>query len=102
MAAAVFVVIVIAIAVIVFTFLTSTEMVGRRRETMARLLGLVPLYFIKIIIVAWQIVTQVRGKTPSMRYIHCLNRFWECQSAIPVRGTASYSFFAVNGKIRPF
>ena len=66
MAAAFVAVIAMVIIFTVFTFLTSTEMVGRGRKAVARLLRRMPLHSLKIIIVAWQIVTQVRGDTKSI------------------------------------
>lgn len=67
-ATAAIVVIAIVIALTVFMFLTSAEIAETVRGITVRLLRLVPLHSIKIIIVTWQIVTQVSdGVNPTRR-----------------------------------
>lgn len=101
LATAVFVVIAMVMAFTAFTYLTSAEIMGTIRETIARLLGLVPLYSIKIIIVAWQIVTQVSDDTTSMGHMLCLHQILRVPVGdIRLRDDLEY-FVAGNCKILP-
>ena len=59
----------VVVTFMAFRYIVSTERVGARRGIMSRMLRRVPLHSVKIIIVAWQILTQVSGGISFAMYI---------------------------------
>lgn len=68
MAAIVVIVVALCVAAAVVSYVVWAEVGGRTRTTVERVFRYIPLQSVKILVVSWQIVTQVKNGFPNIGF----------------------------------